>query len=189
MTGDIALFQRWYLFKRCEKKWKPRPTGSWYLLGVLSAVLFTQEIPLPIPPSQQSPRVFWSVPRHGALESSGIHSGQTTGHVRYLSTSGRLPVTFSFHQAVSSHKISTVNLRHSSHLGTKSSHSASTNVLLPSFTAQATGFSIRKSVPREAYDNSYCDKSTSLHVWLRTRKFDKKIHYCCKDSFFVEKDI
>ena len=39
------------------------------------------------------------------------------------------------------HKISTGNLRHSSHLGTKSNYSGSTNVLLPSFTAQATGFS------------------------------------------------
>ena len=39
------------------------------------------------------------------------------------------------------HKISTVNFRHSSHLGTKSNYSGSTNVLLPSFTAQATGFS------------------------------------------------
>ena len=37
-------------------------------------------------------------------------------------------------------KISTVNLRHSSHLSTKSDHSDPTNVLLPSLTAQATGF-------------------------------------------------
>ena len=52
--------------------------------------------------------------------------------------------------------MSTVNLRHSSHLGTKSNHSAaSTNVLLPSFTAQTTGFFIWKSDPREADDNNY----------------------------------
>ena len=41
------------------------------------------------------------------------------------------------------HKISTVNLRHSSHLDTKSNYSGSTNVLFPSFTAQATVFSSR----------------------------------------------
>ena len=29
----------------------------------------------------------------------------------------------------------------------------------------------------------------SCSVSLRTRKFDKKIHYCCRDSFFVEEDI
>ena len=36
---------------------------------------------------------------------------------------------------------------------------------------------------------TYLDKNTSRHVSLRTRKFDKKVHYCCRDSFFVEKDI
>ena len=87
------------------------------------------------------------------------------------------------------HKISTVNFRHSSHLGTKSNYSGSTNVLLPSFTAQALGFFIRKFAPRQADDDNYHDKNTSLHVLLRTRKLDKKIHYCCRDSFFVEKDI
>ena len=45
-----------------------------------------------------------------------------------------LPVT-SCHFPVSSHKISMGNLLHSSHLGTKSNHSASTNVFFPSFTA------------------------------------------------------
>ena len=109
-----------------------------------------------------------------------LHSGQTTGHsrehARDLRTSGHFPS--------SSHKISMVKLRHSSHLGTKFNHSAHTNVLFPSFTA----FLIRKSAPRETNDN-YHDKNTSLHVSLRTRKFDKKIHYCCRDSFFVEKDI
>ena len=64
--------------------------------------------------------------------------------------------------------------RHSSHLGTKSSHFASTNVLLPSFTAWATSFSFRESAPREAYDNNYCDKNTSLHVPLRTRNVPVK---------------
>ena len=57
-----------------------------------------------------------------------IHSGQTTGHsrehARDLRSSG--------HSPSSSHKISTVNLRHSSHLGTKFNHSAPTNVLFPS---------------------------------------------------------
>ena len=38
-------------------------------------------------------------------------------------------------------------------------------------------------------NNNYCDKHTSSLVSLWTRKFDKKIHYCCRDSFFVEKDI
>ena len=39
------------------------------------------------------------------------------------------------------HKISTVNFRHSNHLGIKSNYSVSTNVLLPSSPAQALGFS------------------------------------------------
>ena len=60
-----------------------------------------------------------------------LHSGQTTGHsrehARDLRTSGHFPS--------SSHKISTVNLPHSRHLGTKFNHSARTNVLFPSFTA------------------------------------------------------
>ena len=60
------------------------------------------------------------------------------------------------------HKISTVNFRHSSHLGTKSNYTGSTNVLLPSFTAQALGFFIRKFAPRQADDDNYHDKSTSL---------------------------
>ena len=114
----------------------------------------------------------------------GFHSGQTTGHsrehARGLCTSGHFPS--------SSHKISTVNLRHSSHLGTKLNHSAPPNVLFLSFTGQATAFLIRKSSPRETNDN-YRDKNTSRHVSLRTRRLDKKIHYCCRDSFFVEKDI
>ena len=42
-------------------------------------------------------------------------------------------------------------------------------------------FLIRKSAPRETNDN-YRNKNTSLHVSLRTRKFDKKIHYCCRVS-------
>ena len=36
---------------------------------------------------------------------------------------------------------------------------------------------------------NYHDKNTVLHVPLQTHKFDKKIHYCCRDSLFVEKDI
>ena len=42
------------------------------------------------------------------------------------------------------------NLRHSSHFITKSNNSASTNVLLASFTAQATGFFTRKFSTTEA---------------------------------------
>ena len=72
---------------------------------------------------------------------------------------------------------------------TKSNHSASTNVLLASFTAQATGFFTRKFCTTEAEHKNYDHKDTSLHVSLRTRNFDRKIHYCCKDSFFVKKDI
>ena len=133
-------------------------------------------------------------------------------------------------------KISTVNLRLSSNLCTKSNHSASTNVLFTSLTAQATGFSpgnlpqkrptttttaiiiqvfmfrykclnstrkftivaeivsllkkiYKSGAPLRAVFNNYRDYNTSLHVSLRTLKFDKKIHYCCRDSFFVEKDI
>ena len=37
------------------------------------------------------------------------------------------------------------------------------------------------------FELNYHDKNASLHVSLRTRRFDKKIHYCCGDSFFVEK--
>ena len=72
---------------------------------------------------------------------STLHRGQTTGHARDLSTSGGPSGDTSGpfgHFPVSSHKISTVNLCHSSHLGVKSNHSASTNVLLQSFSAQAT---------------------------------------------------
>ena len=39
------------------------------------------------------------------------------------------------------------------------------------------------------FELNYHGKNTSLQVSLRTRTFDKKIHYCCRDSFFVEKDI
>ena len=102
--------------------------------------------------------------RKGVQFSIGLTAAQTTGYVRdFKSASGP-----SGYFPLSSHKISTVNLRHSSHLGTKSNHSASTNVLLPSFTAQATGFFIWKSDPREADDDNYRDYNTSLHVSLRT---------------------
>ena len=70
------------------------------------------------------------------LRKSGPARGFTA--VKRLGTRAiyALPVT-SGHFPVSSYKISKVNLLHSSHieLGTKSNHSASTNVLLPSFTA------------------------------------------------------
>ena len=116
---------------------------------------------------------------------SGLHSGQTTGHsrehARDLSTSGHFPS--------SSHKIprSTSATRAISVL-------SSIILLLQTFFSrvlllrQQTAFLIRKSAPRETNDN-YRDKNTSLHVSLRKRKFDKKIHYFCRDSFFVEKDI
>ena len=39
------------------------------------------------------------------------------------------------------------------------------------------------------FEFNYHDKNKSLYVSLRTCKFDTKIHYCCRDSFFVEKDI
>ena len=39
------------------------------------------------------------------------------------------------------------------------------------------------------FEFNYHDKNTGLHVSLRTRKFDKKIYFCCSYSFFVEKDI
>ena len=68
----------------------------------------------------------------------------------------------------------------SSHLGTKSNHTAFTNVLLPSFTAQATGFFIRKSASREADDNNECDENTSIHVLLRARKFTIVAELCLK---------
>ena len=66
-----------------------------------------------------------------SINTTVIHSGQTTGHsrehARDLSISGHFPSL--------SNKISTVNLRRSSHLGTKFNHSAPTKVLFPSFTA------------------------------------------------------
>ena len=109
-----------------------------------------------------------------------LHSGQTTGHSREhsrdLRTSGHFPF--------SCHKISTVNLRHSSHFGTKFNQVCPHKRSFPEFYCLGN----RKSSPRETNDN-YRDTNTSLHVSLRTRKFNKKIHYCCRDSFFVEKDI
>ena len=139
---------------------------------LFSTILLTDNRPIVDHSQPQRPRSFWSSP---GIATSGLHSGQTTGNARDLSNSGP-----SGHFPVSSHKIFTVNLRHSSHLGTKSNHSAPTNVLLPSFTAQAIGSFIWKSDPRETDNNSYRDYNTSLHVSLRTRKFDNKIHYCCR---------
>ena len=37
------------------------------------------------------------------------------------------------------------------------------------------------------FELNYHDKNASLYVLLRTRDFDKKIHDCCRDSFFVKK--
>ena len=111
--------------------------------------------------------------------SSGIQSGQTTGHLREhardLRTSGHFPS--------SSHKIpwSTSATRAISVLS---------SIILPlqTFFSRVLLLRQQQSAPRETNDN-YRDKNRSLHVSLRTRKFDKKIHYCCRDSFFVEKDI
>ena len=86
-------------------------------------------------------------PREGTVVGSGqereLLSRTTADNRAYCFTSVKrlgmrvikaLPV-LSGHSSVSSQKISTVNHRHSSHLGTKSNHYASTNVPLPSFTA------------------------------------------------------
>ena len=37
------------------------------------------------------------------------------------------------------------------------------------------------------FELNYHDKNTSLHVSLRTRTFDKKIHYCCRHGFLLKK--
>ena len=113
-----------------------------------------------------------------------LHSGQTTGHsreqARDFSTSGQFPS--------SSHKIprSTSATRAISVLS---------SIILPLQTffsrvllLRQQPFSSENLLPERTNDN-YRDKNTSLHVSLRKRKFDKKIHYCCRDSFFVEKDI
>ena len=115
-------------------------------------------------------RTAWSILVPRARDPSGLCQGSRALASQRSNDCCALPVT-SGHFPVSSHKISTVNLLHSSHLGTKPNHSASTNVLLPSFTAWATGFFIWKSSPREADDNNYSDKNTRFHVSLRTRKF------------------
>ena len=80
------------------------------------------------------------------------------------------------------HKISTVNLRHSGHLGTKSNYSGSTE-----FYCSGNRIFNLKFAHRLADDDNYDDKRASLHVSLRTRKLEKEIQYCCRDSFFVEK--
>ena len=74
------------------------------------------------------------------------------------------------------HKISTVNLRHSGHLGTKSNYSGSTE-----FYCSGNRIFNRKFAHRLADDDNYDDKRASLHVSLRTRKLEKKIQYCCRD--------
>ena len=107
------------------------------------------------------------------------HSGQTTGHsrehARVLSTSGQFPS--------SSHKIPR------STSATWAISVLSSNIVpLQTFFSRVLLLRQQPSASRETNDN-YRDKNTSLHVSLRTRKFDKKIHYCCRNSFFVEKDI
>ena len=74
------------------------------------------------------------------------------------------------------HKISTLNLDHSGHLGTKSNYSGSTE-----FYCSGNMIFIRKFAHRLADDDNYHDKRASLPVSLRTRKLEKKIHYCCRD--------
>ena len=98
-----------------------------------------------------------------------VHSGQTTGHsrehARDLSTSGQFPS--------SSHKNSTVNLRHSSHLG---------SIILPLQTffsrvllLRQQPFSSENLPPESPERDNYRDKNTSLHVRYElvnsTRKF------------------
>ena len=109
-----------------------------------------------------------------------FHSGQTTGHsrahARDSTTSGQFPS--------SSHKIprSTSATRAISVLS---------SIILPLQTFFSRVLLLRQqpfSSENLPQDN-YRDKNTSLHVSLRKRKFDKKIHYCCRNSFFVEKDI
>ena len=74
------------------------------------------------------------------------------------------------------HKISTLYLDHSGHLGTKSNYSGSTE-----FYCSGNMIFIRKFAHRLADDDNYQDKWASLPVSLRTRKLEKKIHYCCRD--------
>ena len=83
------------------------------------------------------------------------------------------------------HKISTVNLRHSGHLGTKSNYSGYTECYCSGNRISI----IRKFAHRLADDDNYHDERASLPVSLRTRKLEKKIRYCCRDSFFVKKDM
>ena len=91
-----------------------------YVIGILGNLSYNRNVTL------ETLEIFFR--QHSTF---ALHSCQTTGHSleqpRDLSTSGHFPSL--------SHKMSTVNLRHSSHLGTKFNHSAHTNVLFPSFTA------------------------------------------------------
>ena len=111
--------------------------------------------------------------------SSGIHSGHSREHARVLSTSGQFPS--------SSHKIPRLTSATRA-ISVLSSIILPLQTFFPEFYCLGNSLSHPKICPRETNDN-YRDKNTSLHVSLRTRKFDKKIHCCCRDSFFVEKDI
>ena len=98
--------------------------------------------------------------------SSGILRGQTIGHALSMRATYALPVlpvTFSFHHTEFPPSTSATRA-----LDTKPNHSASTNVLLPSFPAKVTGFFIRKSASREADNNNYSDKNASLYVSIRS---------------------
>ena len=113
-----------------------------------------------------------------------LHSGQTTGHsrerARDLSTSGQFPS--------SSHKIprSTSAIRAISVLS---------SIILPLQTFFSRVLLLRQqpfsseNLPPERPTTTIAIKTQSLHVSLRKRKFDKKIHCCCRNSFFVEKNI
>ena len=116
-----------------------------------------------------------------------FHSGQTTGQARDLRTSGDFRSLSSFITQNFQGQPPTLEPYRASVLSP---------IILPPQTffsrvllLRQQAFFIRKSFPREADDNNYSDKNTSLYVSLRTRKFDEKIQYCCRGSFFVEEDI
>ena len=75
------------------------------------------------------------------------------------------------------HKISTVNLRHSGHLGAKSNYSGYTECYCSGKRISI----IRKFAHRLADDDNYHYERASLPLSLRTRKLEKKIQYCCRD--------
>ena len=87
-------------------------------------------------------------------------------HARDLHTSGHYPS--------SSQKISTVNLRHSSHLGTKFNHIPLQTFFSRVLLLRQQPF-LSENLPLERPTTTIAMKNTSRHVSLRTRKFDKKI--------------